>query len=83
MFPIYCINLDHRTDRKRHSLKEFAKLNIPHSTVIYPRFTKDRRGGVYGCFNSHMRVWKKSLQHTDVVYTLVVEDDFCLSDTLN
>ena len=49
--PIYCINLKHRKDRKEHSLQQFTKLNILHDAVIYLPFTKDDRGGVYGCFD--------------------------------
>jgi hypothetical protein len=26
MYPIYCINLEHRKDRKEHTIKEFEKI---------------------------------------------------------
>jgi GR25 family glycosyltransferase involved in LPS biosynthesis len=55
--PIYCINLKHRTDRKEHSLNEFKKIGISEDKVMYLPFTKDARGGVYGCFDSHMKIW--------------------------
>ena len=80
-YPIYCINLEHRQDRKEHSLKQFAKLGISPDTVIYPHFVKDKRGGVYGCFDSHMKIWKDFYtNYPDAKYVLVFEDDFVVSD---
>ena len=80
-YPIYCINLEHRQDRKEHSLKQFAKLGISHDKVIYPHFVKDKRGGVYGCFDSHMKIWKDFYtNYPDAKYVLVFEDDFVVSD---
>ena len=74
-FPIYCINLEQREDRKKHAKKQFKKLNI--NNLIYLRLTKDKRGGVYGCFESHMKVWKSFLKnYPDEPYCLVLEDDF-------
>ena len=77
MYPIYCINLEHRKDRKEHSLDQFKKLEI--NKVIYPHFTKDKRGGVYGCFDSHIKVWKDFLKYPNQKYCLVFEDDFVIS----
>ena len=51
-YPIYCINLKNKNDRKINSEEQFKKLNIYN--VIYPLFTKDKRGGIYGCYASHM-----------------------------
>ena len=80
-YPIYCINLEHRQDRKEHSLKQFAKLGISSDTVIYPHFVKDKRGGVYGCFDSHMKIWKDFYtNYPDAKYVLIFEDDFVVSD---
>ena len=80
-YPIYCINLEHRKDRKEHSLKQFAKLGISADTVIYPNFVKDKRGGVYGCFDSHMKIWKDFYtNYPDAKYVLIFEDDFVVSD---
>lgn len=78
MYPIYCINLDHRKDRKEHSLDQFKKLDISHDKVIYPYFTKDKRGGVYGCFDSHIKVWNDFLKYPNQKYCLVFEDDFVI-----
>jgi GR25 family glycosyltransferase involved in LPS biosynthesis len=79
-YPIYCINLEHRKDRKEHSLTQFTELGVPHEKVIYPHFTKDARGGVYGCFDSHMKVWNDFLtKYPNEKYCLVFEDDFVVS----
>jgi GR25 family glycosyltransferase involved in LPS biosynthesis len=79
-YPIYCINLEHRKDRKEHSLTQFTELGVPHEKVIYPHFTKDARGGVYGCFDSHMKVWNDFLtKYPNEKYCLVFEDDFVIS----
>ena len=78
-YPIYCINLEHRIDRKEHSLIQFTKLGVPHEKVIYPHFTKDTRGGVYGCFDSHMKVWNDFFtNYPNEKYCLVFEDDFVI-----
>jgi GR25 family glycosyltransferase involved in LPS biosynthesis len=74
---IYCINLKHRQDRKHHSLQQFKKLGIPEYKVNYLPFEKDSRGGVYGCFDSHVKVWKDFFMfHPHETYALVFEDDF-------
>ena len=74
---IYCINLKHRKDRKQHSLEQFTKMGILHDNVVYPHFTKDKRGGVYGCFDSHMKIWNDFYTiYPNDKYCLVFEDDF-------
>ena len=75
-YPIYCINLQHRNDRKLHSLNEFKKINIPLNKVTYLEFKKDKRGGIYGCYDSHMKVWDHFFFNSKKKYCLVVEDDF-------
>jgi GR25 family glycosyltransferase involved in LPS biosynthesis len=79
-YPIYCINLEHRKDRKEYSFTQFQKLDISHNKVIYPHFTKDKRGGAYGCFDSHMKVWNDFfIKHPTQNYCLIFEDDFVIS----
>jgi len=81
MFPVYCINLEHRDDRKKHSLEEFKKIGISSDNVTYPHFVKDPRGGVYGCFDSHMKVWNDFFtKHVSHNFCLVFEDDFVSND---
>jgi GR25 family glycosyltransferase involved in LPS biosynthesis len=75
---VYCINLKHRTDRKQHSIQEFKKLGIPK--VIYLPFVKDIRGGAYGCFDSHMKIWTDFLSRfPKEKYAFVFEDDLVYS----
>jgi GR25 family glycosyltransferase involved in LPS biosynthesis len=79
--PIYCINLEHREDRKQHSLKEFTKLGIQDNQVTYPKIVKDTRGGVYGCYDSHMKCWYDFItKYPKKKYALVFEDDFVITD---
>ena len=76
-YPIYCINLEHRKDRKEHSIRQFTNLGISLNSVIYPYLKKDPRGGVYGCFDSHIKVWNDFfINHPNEKYALVFEDDF-------
>jgi hypothetical protein len=78
--PIYCINLEHRTDRRAHSHAQFGLLSISPGRVIYPHCTKDKRGGVYGCFDSHMRVWAHFLRtYPKSQCCIVFEDDFVVN----
>lgn len=80
MYPIYCINLEHRKDRKEHTTKEFEKLEIPLNNVIYPHFTKDKRGGIYGCFDSHIQIWNDFfIKYPNEKYCLIFEDDFVIT----
>ena len=75
--PIYCINLEHRKDRKQHSLEQFTKMGVSHDNGVYPHFTKDKRGGVYGCFDSHMKIRNDFYtNYPNEKYCLVFEDDF-------
>ena len=74
-YPVYCINLIHRTDRKKNAEEQFKILNIDN--VIYPVFTKDKRGGAYGCYDSHMKIWKDFYEkYPNIDYCLIFEDDF-------
>ena len=84
MYPIYCINLHNRIDRKQHAKEQFKKLNIPLDSVIFPYFTKDLSGGSYGCFRSHMYIWKDFLEaHPEKPYCLVLEDDFLINSSID
>ena len=74
-YPVYCINLESRTDRKKHAEEQFKILNIDN--VIYPLVTKDKRGGIYGCYDSHIKIWKDFYEkYPDINYCLIFEDDF-------
>ena len=76
-YTIYCINLKERTDRKKDVKKQFKKINIEPSSVIFLDFYKHKKGGIYGCYDSHMKVWNNFYNnHTDKEFCIVFEDDF-------
>jgi hypothetical protein len=79
--PIYCVNLAHRVDRLMHSHTQFRRMRMCPTRVVYPHFTKDHRGGVYGCFDSHVRVWRHFIDTFPKAGCCVVfEDDFVAND---
>ena len=76
-YPAYCINLKERTDRKNHAKKQFRKIDIEPSDVIFLDFFKHKKGGLYGCYDSHMKVWNDFYQnHKDKELCIIFEDDF-------
>ena len=79
--PIYCINLKERTDRKKYTKKEFKKIDIEPSNVIFLNFYRHKNGGIYGCYDSHMKVWNDFYKnHLDKELCIVFEDDFEVTD---
>ena len=81
MFPIYCINLHDRPDRKKHSQSEFDKIfNLKKRKINYPYFVKHPKGGLHGVYNSHMKIWEDFYnKYPKYNYCLVFEDDFLVS----
>ena len=76
-YPTYCINLKERTDRKKHAQKEFRKIDIKENDVIFLDLYKHKKGGIYGCYDSHMKVWNDFYKnHLDQELCIVFEDDF-------
>jgi GR25 family glycosyltransferase involved in LPS biosynthesis len=69
---IICINLDISTERKKHSEHYFAELGIP---ARFFTATKHPRGGMYGCFDSHIQVLKDAYKR-GLNNILIFEDDF-------
>jgi GR25 family glycosyltransferase involved in LPS biosynthesis len=69
---VVCINLDISKDRREHAQKYFDDLNIPARFFIT---TKHKKGGIYGCFESHIKIlidaYERGLNNI-----LVFEDDF-------
>jgi GR25 family glycosyltransferase involved in LPS biosynthesis len=55
-YPVYCINLKERLDRKKHVEKEFSKIDIQPTDVIFLDFYRHKKGGRYGCYDSHMKI---------------------------
>ena len=76
-YPIYCINLKERLDRKKHVEKELKKIDIQPTDVIFLEFYRHKNGGRYGCYDSHMKVWNDFYtNHPDKELCIIFEDDF-------
>jgi hypothetical protein len=76
---VVCINLDHRKDRRDYSESVFKKHNIP---ARFMTVSKHPKGGVYGCFDSHIKIVLEAYrQGRDNV--LVFEDDLLPTDSYN
>jgi GR25 family glycosyltransferase involved in LPS biosynthesis len=73
---IACINLKSRPDRLHHSKEQFKRANI--NNIYYHIVDKSPNGGRYGCYESHLAVYKKALQQGHK-YALVFEDDFIIN----
>jgi len=65
------INLDHRTDRREHVEKEFAKLGIPNTNRL--NATKMQYGAV-GCSMSHIRCLEMAKKE-NWPFIFIAEDD--------
>jgi GR25 family glycosyltransferase involved in LPS biosynthesis len=76
---IRCINLITRKDRYEESKKVFDKYKIP---VRYFYAKKHPKGGVYGCFDSHIRVIREAY-YSGAKRVLIFEDDITPTDYLN
>lgn len=69
---IVCINLSISGDRRIHSEGIFKSLGIPGRFFITE---KHENGGLYGCFDSHIKVIEEAYNN-GVNNLLVFEDDF-------
>lgn len=79
---IYCINLDHRTDRWEKCNKKFKELGISEKVQRFSAFNFQHPDPKYkkllgqaGCTLSHFSVLKNSIDNNISNY-LVLEDDF-------
>lgn len=68
---IICINLKSRDDRYKYMLKIFEEFDIPGRIL---RFDKSSKGGIYGCFESHIKVIEESYIN-GLSNVLIFEDD--------
>ena len=68
---IYCINLYTAEDRFLHIKKLAKKYSIP---IKFYRTHRHKKGGLHGCFESHISVIKKAYEN-GVENILVLEDD--------
>lgn len=72
---IVCINLEHRKDRKQVSENIFKQLNI---NCRFHTVRKHPKGGMYGCFESHIQVIKDAY-NKGLDNLLIFEDDIKLT----
>lgn len=69
------INLEHRTDRLKHSKREFQKLGIQSERVNAVR----TKTGAIGCTLSHIRCLEMAKKR-DYEYVFICEDDICFTN---
>jgi len=67
---IYCISIDKSIKRREH-FKSKIPPNIPYKFVIVK---KHKKGGVYGCFDSHIKIIK-DVYNRGLDNVLIFEDD--------
>jgi len=68
---IYCINLIEREDRYLHMKKFEIDENIK---LTFHRTKRSQKGGMYGCFHSHIKVIKQAYDKNQK-YIMIFEDD--------
>ena len=73
---VYYINLDHRTDRRKHIEEQLARMNMP-ATRISAIYEPTR--GCVGCAKSHVLALTKFLE-SRATYGIILEDDFTFHD---
>lgn len=78
---IGCINLFERSDRFEHIKKEFSEAGLLDNVKFY-RTHKHPKSGMIGCFESHIEVYNKALDHA-AEYALIFEDDIQFTDKKN
>lgn len=76
---IVCINLDISTERRKHAQDIFDKYKIPAKFFTAKKHPK---GGLYGCFHSHIEILKDAYER-DIDHLLVFEDDFLPTDAFS
>ena len=75
---IFCINLYEREDKYKQMCQTFKERNLLNE-VKWHRVHKSLKGGKYGCYESHLNVFKKALK-LNLPYILVCEDDIYLNE---
>jgi GR25 family glycosyltransferase involved in LPS biosynthesis len=70
---IYCISLQHRTDRRRRSELQFAKVGLLDRVEYLPA-QQHRQNSEQGIYESHMRCIQKGLE-SDARHMAIFEDD--------
>ena len=87
--PIYCINLDDKTDRWEYMENQFKYWEIEDYTrisaydgreddlsdIIKGRYPDNMTSGEVGCVTSHLKAMKHFLETSDAPCALMMEDD--------
>jgi len=68
---MYCINLLEREDRYNAMIQQFKRFDLE---VEFFRTHKHPKGGMYGCFDSHIHCLKDARKN-DLDYCIIFEDD--------
>lgn len=71
-FPIFCLNLTTRPDRKKHVKLQAKNHNLDKLQIITVKPNKDPKKG---CLLAHLNVIKKALDK-NYPYIMILEDDF-------
>lgn len=69
---IYCINLDHRTDRWDHIQRQIQGTMIENTVIRFPGIKAD--DGIVGCRESHFAVIRKAKEQ-GLPWVGIMEDD--------
>jgi glycosyl transferase, family 25 len=78
---VYYINLKHRTDRKKHFLKQLNYINYPSNKIIRIDAVQNNIGTL-GCLASHIKALKKGLNDGND-FCIILEDDFTFIESLS
>jgi len=76
MVNIYCINLDHRTDRWAECTANYEEHGLSLSAVRRWSAVSQPEFGALGCAKSHVAVLAHFLSQSNAQHCLVLEDDF-------
>jgi hypothetical protein len=75
---IGCINLYKDRERYENTVSEFKKVGI-FDQVYFHRCDPHPKGGRYGCYDSHIKLYEKALSMNSD-FALIFEDDFYFND---
>src|SRR5579875_3097597 len=75
---VFCISLNSRIDRRESINKLFNNLNIKN--INWWIVEKHPMGGRYGCFESHVGIWKSNIKCD---YVMIFEDDVKIDKNIN
>ena len=74
------INLEYRTDRKEHLLKQANKAGIPDNKLTRINAIHTPSIGMLGCSLSHCKALELAKSHPEWEWTLILEDDIVFEE---